>query len=450
MEKLILRLKDKIKEKCGIIVSEVQYPRLVSFINEIAKNKNLSEKDFVLELFSDDFLFEKLIEKITIGETYFFREEKQFDFLKNQYFPRFKNKEISILSCACSSGEEAYSLLALATSSAVKAEVFACDIDTVSLSKLKKGVYTKNSFRTDGSSFTSLLKEFAENADEENFVLKKEFTQKVNSFKLNIAQSDFKEFNKKFDLIFLRNVFIYFEKPTRTKILTSLEKILKDDGLIFLSMNEIGCLFNERIPETLKKSNWKNIYFLEKNNLNNEIPKKTQKNTEKPKEIFDSPVLTKTIIQKKEEKKEKEEKNTNQKTDIKKFYEEFSKKINNNDFNEALTFVKNLENQQKDLFYYFCGIIEFSKENFLQSSYYFETSASLNKKLWPAHFYSALCHKKLCNFKKEFISAKNCLNILEKNEFFLNYDFLIDSFNHEYIKILCQKIIDDGKSYDEN
>ena len=81
------------------------------------------------------------------------------------------------------------------------------------------------------------------------FTFRKDFIQKIKVSKYNLA-SDFEMPSESaFDLIFLRNVFIYFDVKTRIAVLEKISDYIKPDGKLFFSMNEIGCIADNMISE---------------------------------------------------------------------------------------------------------------------------------------------------------------------------------------------------------
>ena len=109
-------LKEKILSFSGIYLAEAQIPSLTAYIEKQASLRHMTAVGFVNSLTPCTPDFDSLINLVTVNETYFFREEKQFDFLKNEVFPKFMGKKLTIWSCCCSTGEEPISLLTLALS----------------------------------------------------------------------------------------------------------------------------------------------------------------------------------------------------------------------------------------------------------------------------------------------------------------------------------------------
>ena len=211
---------------------------------------------------------ERLINAVTVNETYFFREENQFKLLKEKILPELRitaNGPVNIWSAACSSGEEIYSLALLGESLFLPANYTASDINTSMLEKCKKGNYKKNSIRSvDGSFFHTLLP----SSNSEGIIsIPEEIKKKINIKKINLSKlsSPKIEIPLNQHLIFIRNVFIYFTMETRAKILKVLaEKCMANGAYLFVSTNEIASLDNSIIPPELNKCSDGNVYYFVK------------------------------------------------------------------------------------------------------------------------------------------------------------------------------------------
>lgn len=213
----------------------------------------------ILQNKQEEFLH--LINESTVNETYFFREEKQFMFLKDKFFPSWISKNgsttMNIWCAACSSGEEAYSLALLARHCRIRAEVTASDINTNVMEICNKGVYKASSCRNvDGGSFNFLLEAYKQSdgtyqiSDDVKEMVK---TRQINLSKLNMPDTMF-NLPRNQHLIFIRNVFIYFSMELRAEILKTIADVsLVNDGLLFVSMNEIAPLDDKILPPNLER-----------------------------------------------------------------------------------------------------------------------------------------------------------------------------------------------------
>ncbi|MCR4735111.1 MAG: hypothetical protein K5829_08925 [Treponema sp.] len=260
---------DLITQATGIIPRDSHKTGIKNYINKrLEELKDENEKFefsyFKYLLTNNDELF-ALINNATVNETYFFREEAQFLLLQNKIFPEIKLKkggEINIWSAAASSGEEIYSLYLLATLMGLKANCTASDINTHVLEICEKGNYKKNSIRSvDGAAFHKLLQPYK--TEDECFQLPEEITNKINRKQINLSK--FKDFPVNQDIIFIRNVFIYFSLDMRKKILQKLvNECLADGGYLFVSMNEVASVDATIVPKELEKIVDGKIFYFHK------------------------------------------------------------------------------------------------------------------------------------------------------------------------------------------
>ncbi|HBO97546.1 MAG TPA: hypothetical protein DD648_05945 [Candidatus Omnitrophica bacterium] len=193
---------------------------------------------------------EVFINAITTTETFFYRHPEQFHFLMKTVFPfcleRKKNDaspELRVWSAACATGEEPYSL-AIACQEFFKMHpkwniiIYATDINSAVLDSAKEAVYTERSVAglspyLKGEYFEPL----AEEADYKRcrFRLRKEKIPSVTFLRHNLL-NPFPYLGM--DIIFLRNVMIYYDKPAKQKVASLVEKNLVPGGYLLISMTE--------------------------------------------------------------------------------------------------------------------------------------------------------------------------------------------------------------------
>ena len=256
----------------GIIQRSSHRAGIQTYIEKKIAEKNISVSEFKLNLQSDKNLFTEFINESTVNETYFFREEKQFALLKERYFPMWKamfpSVPIKIWSAACSYGEEAYSLAVLAKVCGIKAFVTASDINSEVLDHCNKGVFWESSIRSvDGFSFKNLLLPYKTN--EGKIVFPDEIKSCIQTRKINLSKIDTPlgdaNLPKNQNIIFIRNVFIYFSQELRIRILNSIiDKCLAEGGILFVSMSEIAQFDSNMLPPSLEKVMDGNIFYFKK------------------------------------------------------------------------------------------------------------------------------------------------------------------------------------------
>jgi chemotaxis protein methyltransferase CheR len=180
------------------------------------------------------------IDLLTTNETYFFREAEHFDALKKlvlQHQP--KDRLLRLWSAASSSGEEAYSLAMVLDDffgAKGKWEILGSDISSRIIEKAKKGLY--QCLRIDAIPQNFLRKYCLKGSGEyEGFLLvDKKLRAKTRFAEINLTKP-LPEVGQ-FDVIFLRNVLIYFDDKTKGKIIRSLISKLRSKGLLFIGHSE--------------------------------------------------------------------------------------------------------------------------------------------------------------------------------------------------------------------
>ena len=259
-------------QRTGIIPRSSHLEGIKNYIEKKLTEKGLSVPEYKTKLIVDGGLFSELINESTVNETYFFREEKQFILLRDRILPMWKatcgSMPVKIWSAACSYGEEAYSLALLAKSCGVNAMITASDINSQVLEHCRAGVFKDSSIRSvDGSSFKNLLMPYQK---EGKIQFGSEIRNCITTREINLSKIDEMQTEallpKNQNIVFLRNVFIYFSQNLRLKILNSIaEKCLADGGVLFVSMNETAQInFNEISPLLEKVMDGSIFYFKKK------------------------------------------------------------------------------------------------------------------------------------------------------------------------------------------
>lgn len=182
--------------------------------------------------------FQIMLDSLTTNETYFFREPAHFDLLR-QLVPRMPaTGDFRIWSAACSSGEEVYTL-AMVLDEALPGrpwEVLGSDLSTRVLAKARKGLYSME--RTSGIDRRLLQKYCLKGVrSQEGFLLMRPELKKSVRFKQVNLTRPLHEMGA-FDVIFLRNVLIYFDPDTKKDVVTRVLQQLKPGGYFFISHSE--------------------------------------------------------------------------------------------------------------------------------------------------------------------------------------------------------------------
>ena len=180
-----------------------------------------------------------VVEAMTTNETSFFRDNTPFTRLKEDILPAFMEsrraqKSLRIWSAACSSGQEAYSIAMLLKEygprlTGWKFEILATDLSQDILAQAMAGGYSQFEVQR-GLPIQMLIRYFTQQGDK--WTVKQELKDMV-SFKPANLLTDTPQFGQ-FDIVFCRNVLIYFDLQTKEKVLRALKGSLRQDGILFL------------------------------------------------------------------------------------------------------------------------------------------------------------------------------------------------------------------------
>jgi chemotaxis protein methyltransferase CheR len=240
-------LRDLVYEHCGIFFhDDVRYMlerRLNSRLQEL-KISNFLEYYHLLRYSQNRRQeLEDIIELLTTNETYFFREDYQLKAFADELLPALvkdlgKHRRMRIWSAGCSTGEEAYTIAMLIKETPALAdwnvEIFANDISRRVLSVARKGVYGRASFRTTDQYYAK--KYF--HAIGERFQIDEKIRSMVSFGHLNLLDKEMLQLISSMDVIFCRNVLIYFDKPARIKVLGTFYEKLQPGGYLLLGHSE--------------------------------------------------------------------------------------------------------------------------------------------------------------------------------------------------------------------
>jgi len=199
--------------------------------------------DYFNKLKNDKFLLDQFVNYITINVSEFYRNMSQWEILERDILPKMigdKKKPLHIWSSACSTGEEPYSLAVLTKTSGIyesnEVEIVGTDINKKVLNIAQKGAYNKNSL-----SFRRIPQQWLQTFFHEtttSYEIKDSVKEMVSFRYLNLL--DEKEYCEKetYDVIFCRNVLIYFDDETIKKVVTRFYNALKKGGYLFLGHAE--------------------------------------------------------------------------------------------------------------------------------------------------------------------------------------------------------------------
>lgn len=189
--------------------------------------------------------FQEMFNRITINETSFFRNDAQLDVFEKQILPelleaRASTKRLRIWSAACSTGEEPFTIAMLlhrtlgVRLSDWRIEILGTDISEKALKVAQEGKYNSYAVRTTSSMMKSrYFKEVGR-----DFILDETVRSMVNFEQHNLKDSLAAKRHGKWDVIFCRNVLIYFDDDMKAGVLSMFNNQLVDDGTLFIGHSE--------------------------------------------------------------------------------------------------------------------------------------------------------------------------------------------------------------------
>jgi len=199
-----------------------------------------SAKELLDSLAKDKKISQSFIDYLTTSETYFYREFAQIKLFISQI--KHKSEKLKILSAPCASGEEPFSLLIALLEEGFpleNIELQAMDINATQIAKAIEGVYEARRLHQLPEIFKD--KYFLKLSNGQ-YQINTQFRTRVNFRVVNIFEKLPSEY-KDFDVIFSRNMLIYFDKEAQKKVESIFYKLLKDGGSLYLGHADI--LHNE-------------------------------------------------------------------------------------------------------------------------------------------------------------------------------------------------------------
>lgn len=217
--------------------------RLMKRTRELSMDGFDRYREYLAENYADEIVH--FINCITTNKTDFFREPVHFDFMRKVALPAIEErgqKSIRIWSAGCSTGEEPYTVAIticehFAGARMPEVKILATDIDTQVLRKGHEGVYRADSL--EGLDVVMLRRYFQRGGGSNAglFRVKESLRRMVYFRRLNLIRETY-PLRRSFDLIFCRNVIIYFDRETQGRLFARLHRHLDDDGYLFLGHSE--------------------------------------------------------------------------------------------------------------------------------------------------------------------------------------------------------------------
>ncbi len=239
--------KEVVYQESGIKLSETKkalmQARLMKRMRELRLSGYEEYYDFLVDNYANEVI--NLINCITTNKTDFFREPKHFDFLREVVLPEFDKlgkKHLRVWSAGCSTGEEPYTiaitLLEYYKGRAMpEIKILATDIDTQVLAKGKEGTYKAEILEAVDAELAKKYFLRGRGDHEGRFKVKDSLKKMIYFRRLNLLNERF-PMNRLFDIIFCRNVIIYFDKESQKRLFERFYEYLDNDGYLFVGHSE--------------------------------------------------------------------------------------------------------------------------------------------------------------------------------------------------------------------
>src|SRR5579863_10507332 len=231
-----------LKNRSGLIIGPDKLYLLETRLASILKHEQLRDLTALAERLrgaSAEPLIRQVVEAMTTNESFFFRDDKPFQHFRNQALPRLvasrsAGAPLRVWSAASSSGQEAYSLAMIVTESRVsvgdrRIEIIGTDLAHDQVVRARDGLYTQFEVQR-GLPVQMLMRYFRK--EETGWRISEAIRAMVQYREWNLL-TDLRPLGQ-FDVVFCRNVLIYFDQATKAKVLEAVAQQMPADGLLYL------------------------------------------------------------------------------------------------------------------------------------------------------------------------------------------------------------------------
>jgi chemotaxis protein methyltransferase CheR len=235
-----------IYDESGIALGKQKHSLLASRLSKRLRDLGLATFTEYYEIVTGDRTSEevtRMLDLISTNKTDFFREPKHFDFLRQQILPELEGaKSIRIWSSACSTGEEPYTI-AMTLCDGIRSlaqwdiKILASDLSTCALAKATSGTYDEERVRS--VPIETIKQHFLRgHGDSAGLIKVKSHLASMIKFQRMNLMDDHFPIKTPLDLIFCRNVMIYFDQATQGRLVNKFHHYLKPGGYLFIGHSE--------------------------------------------------------------------------------------------------------------------------------------------------------------------------------------------------------------------
>jgi two-component system chemotaxis response regulator CheB len=235
--------------------------RLIARLTELNLPAISDYRRYLESLPSQHKEWQHLVNQITTNKTDFFREPAHFKYLTDTFLPEWEKKHragrLRVWSAASSSGEEPYTLAMVLDryfAGEDRFEILASDIDTKVLALAQNAVYSNNRLHEIPMEYVEQAIVKGQREVKGWFKIRKRIADRVRFSRINLIESNFFGLGQ-IDIIFCRNVFIYFQPDTIQEIIRGFSQVLNKDGLLILGHSE-----SVRLPPSIWSTQGPSVY----------------------------------------------------------------------------------------------------------------------------------------------------------------------------------------------
>lgn len=260
-EKEFSQLRDLIYRIAGISLSPAKKPLVTSRLAKRLQYYGLANYNEYFQMITaadGRAELQMAVDLLTTNETHFFREPKHFDFLRQRILPARKpGKTLRIWSAACSSGEEPYSIAMLLDEVLGLApwEIVASDLSMRVLEKARIGLYPIECMMEIPSCYLCNYCLKGTGTQEGKLLIEHKLRERVQFVRYNLIEAPPKL--GAFDVIFLRNVMIYFDQETKRQVVKRLLSLLRSGGYFLVGHSETLNSVNDDLKMVQPAVYWK-------------------------------------------------------------------------------------------------------------------------------------------------------------------------------------------------
>jgi chemotaxis protein methyltransferase CheR len=238
------QFRQKLEQYCGIMLGDNKEYLITSRLRRLLENEKLANlSELMIAMDRNLTLKGMVVDAMTTNETLWFRDDHPFKIFSEKLLPELAKarRPLRIWSAACSTGQEPYSLsIAIEEFKRINpgllgdVRIIATDISPTALAIAKEGIYSQLALKR-GMGDVYLKKYFQQQA-EDRWKINSEIKQRIEFRSLNL-QTNFSPLGK-FDIVFCRNVLIYFSADFKMDILKRIHGTLQNDGHLFIGASE--------------------------------------------------------------------------------------------------------------------------------------------------------------------------------------------------------------------